>query len=180
LQACRWRVAHAEQVEMLRLRVLRLLVAVCAAIRNALRHAYVLHALAPASGLTAEIERLASHARQLAAAAPLDDPTLAPQAPDAPHSKEERKTTQNTVADQIRRQVSVIATEIVTPFQDIEDQDPEVGSTIINPLVEAARREVERYGGIVLSSTDTSIIGMFGALIAREDTHSKHAALRSR
>src|SRR5262249_62108043 len=36
-------------------------------------------------------------------------------------------------------------------------------------LGKAVRREVERYGGIVLSSTDTSVIGMFGALIARED-----------
>jgi class 3 adenylate cyclase len=165
-----WRVAHAEQVEMLRLRVLRSLVdGLRGDPQRALRHAYVLHALAPAAGLAAEIERLASHARQLATAALSADLTSAPQAPDAPHSKEGLKTIQHTVADQRRRQVSVIATEIVTRFQDIEDQDPEDGSTMIKPLVEAVRREVERYGGIVLSSTDTSIIGMFGALVARED-----------
>src|SRR5262249_17690255 len=151
-----WRVAHTEQAEMLRLRLLRLLVdGLRGDPQRALRHAYILHALVPASGLTAEIEHLASHARQLAAAARPDDLTSAPQAADASHPKEARKIIPHTVADQIRRQVSVIATEIVTPFQDIEDQDPEDGSTIIKPLIEAARREVDRYGGIVLSSTDT-------------------------
>src|SRR5215471_8578681 len=66
-----WRVAHADQAEMLRLRVLRSLVdGLRGDPQRALRHAYVLHALAPASGLATEIECLASHARQLAAAAP--------------------------------------------------------------------------------------------------------------
>lgn len=164
-----WRVALAEQVEVLRLRVLRLLVdRLRDDPEHALRHAYVLHALAPDSGSAVEIERLTSQARQLAAASSAH---LAPvqHAADVPRSKEERKATRLTVADQMRRQVSVLAAEIVTPFQDLQDEDPEAGIAIINPLVETARREVERCGGIVLSSTDASIIGVFGARIATED-----------
>ena len=165
-----WRVAQAEEVEMLRLRALRVLIdRLREDPQRALRHAFVLHALAPTSGLAAEIERLTSHARQLAAAASPDHPAPLQHASHAAPSKEERKPIRLTVADQVRRQVSVLAAEIVTPFQDLQDQDPEAGIAIISPLVEAARREVERYGGIVYSSTDASVIGIFGARVATED-----------
>jgi class 3 adenylate cyclase/predicted ATPase len=165
-----WRVAQAEEVEMLRLRALRVLVdRLRENPQRALHHAFVLHALAPAAGLAAEIERLTSRARQLATAASPDHLASLQRAPYTPPSKEQGKPTRLTVTDQVRRQVSVLAAEIVTPFQDFQDQDPEAGIAIISPLVEVARREVERYGGIVLSSTDASTIGIFGARVATED-----------
>ena len=165
-----WRVAQAEQVEVLRLRVLRLLVDGSRDDpERALRHAYVLHALAPESGLTVEIERLASQARQLAAAASSKDLAPAKHAADAPRSTDRRKPPEPVAAAQVRRQVSVLAAEIVTPFQDLQDEDPEAGIAIINPLVGTVRREVERSGGTVLSSTDASVVGIFGASLATED-----------
>ena len=113
-----WRVAQAEEVEMLRLRALRVLIdRLREDPQRALRHAFVLHALAPTAGLAAEIECLTSQARQLAAAASPDHPAPLPHASHAPPSKEERKPIRLTVADQMRRQVSVLAAEIVTPFQ---------------------------------------------------------------
>src|SRR5262245_61093046 len=74
----------------------------------------------------------------------------------APQPAVERQPPQLTVVDQMRRQVSVLAAEVVTPFQDLEAEDPEAGIAIVGPLMQTARREVERCGGIVLSSTDAS------------------------
>src|SRR5215471_8783301 len=71
-----WRVAHAEQAGMLRLRALRLLVnRMRDEPERALRHALLLQELSPESSLAAEIERIASRARQLAAA-PRGEPSV--------------------------------------------------------------------------------------------------------
>jgi DNA-binding winged helix-turn-helix (wHTH) protein/predicted ATPase len=108
---------------------------------------------------------------------PASAPPPAPPAVDAaqpaegsrPQPAGERQPPQLAVVDQTRRQVSVLAAEIVTPFQDLEAEDPEAGIAVVGPLMQAARREVERCGGIVLSSTDASLIGIFGAGRATED-----------
>src|SRR5215469_6416144 len=71
-----WRVAHAEQAGVLRLRALRLLVnRMRDEPERALRHALLLQELSPESSLAAEIERIASRARQLAAA-PRGEPSV--------------------------------------------------------------------------------------------------------
>jgi DNA-binding winged helix-turn-helix (wHTH) protein/predicted ATPase len=82
---------------------------------------------------------------------------------------EEFNQPQPMVVDQMRRRVSVLAAEVVTPFQDLEAEDPEAGIAIVGPLMETARREVEKYAGIVLSSSDASFVGIFGAGRATED-----------
>lgn len=73
------------------------------------------------------------------------------------------------LVDQTRRRVSVLAAEVLTPFQDLEAEDPEAGIAIVGPLMETARREVEKCGGLVLSSSDASIVGIFGAARATEE-----------
>jgi DNA-binding winged helix-turn-helix (wHTH) protein/predicted ATPase len=95
----------------------------------------------------------------------------APQPADGgrPRPADQPRSPQLAVVDRTRRQVSVLAAEIVTPFQDLEAEDPEAGSAVIGPLMQTARREVERCGGIVLSSTDASLVGIFGAGRATED-----------
>jgi len=79
----------------------------------------------------------------------------------------------------MRKQVSVLAVEIVTSLQEPHDDDPEAGFAIINPLVRTARREVERFGGIIISSSDASIVGIFGVGRASENhaPQACHAAL---
>src|SRR6516225_4708742 len=64
------RVAPAEQSDLVRLRILRLLVErMHDNPERALSHAVVLHALAPEAGLAAEIHQIASRAREAAASA---------------------------------------------------------------------------------------------------------------
>ena len=162
-----WRVAQAEQVEVIRLRLLRVLVE---RLRDqperALRHAHVLHALTPESGLAEEIERLAARARQIAAARPETAPPAA--AAEPPAAAEKRTPPLGVTASQMRRQVSVLAAEIAAPQQVLDDDDPEAGIAIINPLAAKARREVEKCGGSVISSTDASVVAIFGAGLATE------------
>jgi predicted ATPase/class 3 adenylate cyclase len=174
-----WRVAHAEQVEVLRLRILRLLVdRTRDEPHRALRHALVLQALAPDVSLAKEIEEIASQARELAAEASADRLTLASK-PRMPSSQAEPSGESSLAAGpregrrgilgQVRKQISVLAAEIVTPYQDFQEDDPEAGFAVINPLVQMARREVERWGGTVISSSDASVVGIFGAGLPTED-----------
>jgi len=161
-----WRVAHADAVEVLRLRLLRLLVdGLKDEPQRALAYAYVLNALAPDRSLAAEIDALAARARQLAAGA---QPQLAPARP-AARAATPAPEPARISAEELRRQVSVLAAEIMAPLQEHADEDPEAGMAVIGPLLEAARREVERRGGIVLSATDASMVGIFGARLASED-----------
>jgi DNA-binding SARP family transcriptional activator len=166
-----WRVAQAEQVEVIRLRLLRVLVdRLRSQPERALRHAHVLHALAPEPGLAEEIERLAARARQMAAAAPsAQTETARPAAVAEPPAASEEGTPRRATASQVRRQVSVLAAEVAAPQQVLHDEDPEAGIAILNPLVGTVRREVETCGGSVISATDASVVGIFGAALATED-----------
>ncbi len=166
-----WRVAEAEQVEMIRLRLLRALVdRLGGQPERALRHAHVLHALAPEPSLAEEIERLAAQARHMAAAASSQQPAQADPmaAAGPPPAAAERGQQPPATASQTRRQVSVLAAEIAAPLQSHEE-DPEAGIAFIKPLVGKVHREVERCGGSVISSTDASVVAIFGAGLATED-----------
>jgi predicted ATPase/class 3 adenylate cyclase len=161
-----WRVACAEQAGMLRLRALRLLVnRMRDEPERALRHALLLQELSPESGLATEIESIASRARRLVAAPrgeagvpkreePIVEPAGGLQAPI-------QVINSQALLDQMRKQVSVLAIEILTSLQDLLD-DPEAGFAVTSPLVRTARSEVERCGGTIISSSDASIIAIFG------------------
>src|SRR6266568_3020904 len=157
-----WRVVHADQAAVLRLRALRVLLERTRGDpERALRHAHMLQALAPDELKVAEIERLASAARQSASAA---SPGCIEAVEDPERSAGgSRKPRGPSITEPLRRQVSVLAAEIVTPFQSLQDDDPEAGSAIIDPLVRIACREVERHGGTIIGSSDASIVGIFGA-----------------
>ena len=174
-----WRVAHAEQAEVLRLRILRLLLdRTRDEPDRALRHALVLQALAPDADLVREIEQIGSQARQLAAKASADRAMPTPQA-GVPSSQTEGsgeyplgvspRAGQQGILEQVRKQISVLATEIVTPFQDLQEDDPEAGFAVINQFVQIARCEVERCGGTVITSSDATVVGIFGARLPTED-----------
>src|SRR6516162_1099014 len=75
-----WRVAHAEQAEVLRLRILRLLLdRTRDEPDRALRHVLGLQALAPDADLVREIEQIGSQARQFATGTSADGPISATQ-----------------------------------------------------------------------------------------------------
>jgi len=164
-----WRVAHAEQAGVLRLRALRLLVnRMRDEPERALRHALLLQELSPEAGLTPEIESIASRARQLAAAAPREESSMPQREAEPvaePHCDLDATPSEviyrHAILDQVRKQVSVLAIEILTSLQDLQD-DPEAGFAVTTPLMRAARCEVERCGGTIISSSDASIVAIFG------------------
>src|SRR5262245_52360763 len=117
-----WRVAHADAVEVLRLRLLRLLVdGLRDEPQRAVAYAYVLNALAPDRNLAAEIDARPARARQLAAGG---QPPLAAARP-AARAAAAAPEPARLPAEELRRQVSVLAAELMAPVQEHEDEDPE-------------------------------------------------------
>jgi pimeloyl-ACP methyl ester carboxylesterase/DNA-binding SARP family transcriptional activator len=78
--------------------------------------------------------------------------------------------------DSDRRQVTVLALEIVSPLQALEIDDPEVFADHLDPLSDQVAATVERHYGTILSRSDGSLTAVFGAARATED----HAYLACR
>lgn len=70
--------------------------------------------------------------------------------------------------DQSRKQVTVLALEIVSPLTAFEDDDPEAALAVMDPLTAAARRAVEDAGGTVIGADPSGLTALFGAPVARE------------
>jgi class 3 adenylate cyclase len=176
-----WRVAHVEDAELLCLRALRLLID---RTQNdpgrALRYAHMLHMLSPEdTRLNEEIRRLALTARE-SVAAPSPEPLLEGTRTGEAESRSaiiqsgqgndtEANAVPASISDQTRRLISVLAAEIMTTRQAVEEDDPEAGLPIADALIAFACEEVEKHGGKVTSRSGASIIGIFGASAAAED-----------
>jgi DNA-binding SARP family transcriptional activator/predicted ATPase/class 3 adenylate cyclase len=162
-----WRIAHEEQTKLVRLRVLRELVERTKdAPEQALKHAHVLLSLAPdEQGLTGELKLLASAARSKVVGVVSKEPTM-PQPVEVTTAPQPRLP---STSGRFRRQVSVLAAEIVTPFQARQNEDPEADLSILDPLIRTACQEVERHGGAVINANDAMVVGIFGAGLALED-----------
>jgi pimeloyl-ACP methyl ester carboxylesterase len=78
--------------------------------------------------------------------------------------------------DSDRRQVTVLALEIVSPLQAFDLDDPEIFADHLDPLFDQVAANVERHYGTILSRTDGSLTAVFGAAHATED----HAYLACR
>ena len=74
----------------------------------------------------------------------------------------------------MRRQISVLAVEIVSPYLSIETSDPETAVDFLDPLMAMVLNAVERNGGTVLSRDDTTMTAVFGIGTASEN-HAWHA-----
>lgn len=168
-----WRIAEADHLGLIRLRVLRLLVErIGDDPARALRYAHLLKALAPDDepGLAARID-------ELTAAARVHAPEPAPAAERKPATRSATATPATAPAqapatetvDQSRRQVSAVAVEIISPLADAPGSDPEADYTAIAPRIQAICGEIERHGGILISATDASIVGVFGVGASSED-----------
>ena len=83
---------------------------------------------------------------------------------------------QRAELDSDRRQVSVLALEIVSPLQSFELDDPEAFADDLDPLFTQIVATVERHFGTILSRSDGSLTAVFGAARATED----HAYLACR
>ncbi|HUE47199.1 MAG TPA: alpha/beta fold hydrolase, partial [Aestuariivirgaceae bacterium] len=78
--------------------------------------------------------------------------------------------------DSDRRQVTVLALEIVSPLQAFELDDPEIFADHLDPLFDQVAATVERHYGTILSRADGALTAVFGAAHATED----HAYLACR
>ena len=83
---------------------------------------------------------------------------------------------QRPVLDSDRRQVTVLALEIVSPLQAFELDDPEVFADHIDPLFDQVAATVERHYGTILFRADGALTAVFGAAHATEE----HAYLACR
>jgi pimeloyl-ACP methyl ester carboxylesterase/DNA-binding SARP family transcriptional activator/class 3 adenylate cyclase len=78
--------------------------------------------------------------------------------------------------DSDRRQITVLALEIVSPLQAFELDDPEVFADHLDPLFDQVAATVERHYGTILSRADGALTAVFGAAHATEE----HAYLACR
>jgi class 3 adenylate cyclase len=69
----------------------------------------------------------------------------------------------------MRRQITVLAVEIVTPYLSIETSDPETVVSFLDPLMALVLNAVERNGGTVLSRDDATMVAVFGVGTASEN-----------
>jgi class 3 adenylate cyclase len=74
----------------------------------------------------------------------------------------------------MRRQISVLAVEIVSPYLSIEISNPETVLDFLDPLMALMLDAVERNGGTVLSRDDTTMTAVFGIGAASEN-HARRA-----
>jgi pimeloyl-ACP methyl ester carboxylesterase/DNA-binding SARP family transcriptional activator/tetratricopeptide (TPR) repeat protein len=72
-------------------------------------------------------------------------------------------------ADQMRKPVSVLALELISPLQAFEAEDPEIAVELLDPLMNAASDAVRRHGGEIASVSDATLSAVFGARKATED-----------
>jgi pimeloyl-ACP methyl ester carboxylesterase/DNA-binding SARP family transcriptional activator/tetratricopeptide (TPR) repeat protein len=68
-----------------------------------------------------------------------------------------------------RKQVSVLAVELISPLQAFEAEDPEIAVNLLDPLMNAATDAVRRHGGELVAVSDATLTAVFGARQATED-----------
>lgn len=153
-----WRLSLANEVDLLRAKILRTLVdRLATEPARALPHALALQAMDPANGrLAAEVNAVAESARELAVTAPdrrrspltFDDDTGA-------------TPTKPAFADGERQDVTILSIEIVTPLHGFASVAPDVVFQQLDPLFEAAHKLIERHAGIVTTSGSSGITALF-------------------
>lgn len=69
---------------------------------------------------------------------------------------------------QARKQISVLALELIVPALSFEATDPELGIDLMTPLNAAATDAVLRHGGVIVQRGETHLVAVFGAPTASE------------
>jgi len=153
-----WRLSLANEVDLLRARILRILVdRLAAEPSRALPHALALQAMDPAnSGLAAEVNAVAESARERAVMAsdghrsPLKSSEGTGAAPAKP-----------AFVDGERQDVTILSIEIVSPLHGFASVAPDVVFRQLDPLFDAAHKLIERHAGIVSASGSSGITALF-------------------
>jgi len=154
-----WRLSFANEVDLLRARILRTLVdRLAAEPSRALPHVLVLHSMDPAnSGLAAEVKAIAESARAQAVNAP---ETVRP----GGLPSDDRSGTVPVKAafmDGERQDVTILSIEIISPLHGFASVAADVVFRELDPLFEATHKLIERFGGIVSASGSSGITALF-------------------
>ena len=68
-----------------------------------------------------------------------------------------------------RKKITVLFADIADSTAIIENLDPEAAAGLLQPLLDAMKRSVHRYGGTVNKIQGDGIMALFGAPVAMED-----------
>ena len=175
-----WRTSQINDVDLLRARILRTLVArLDGDPTRALPYAHALLAMSPADEqLAAAIRALAEKARAQAMQMPLKPSPIDAELP-VPEAAASTSGVQPSAADAEaeRKHVTMITIEIISPLHAFVSIDPELVMQQVDPLFEATLAIVEQSGGTISSSGDSRITAIFGATASNE--HHAVAACRA-
>jgi class 3 adenylate cyclase len=155
-----WRLSLANEVDVLKARMLRTLVdRLASEPSRALPHAYALQSMDPANGaLAAEVKALTESARELAIKLPGADRRDALQ-PGA--EQDGGALAKFAIADGKRQDVTVLSIGIVSPLHGFASVAPDVVFRQLDPLFESVHKLIDRHGGIVTASGHSGITALF-------------------
>jgi DNA-binding SARP family transcriptional activator/class 3 adenylate cyclase len=159
-----WRLTQANDVDLLRVRVLRTLIERLASEPSrALPHARALQAVNPMnSALAAEVKRLTDLVREQTVRMPPEVGEGTRQ-PAAPHIGSAVPAKPATIVNGERQHVTVLSIEIVSPIHGFAAMTADAAVQQMDPLFESGHGIIDRHGGIVIASGNSSITALFGS-----------------
>lgn len=173
-----WRVAIANELEVLRIGILSLLIDRLAdEPSRALLHAHVLQSLLPEDeALARRTETLNRQARE-AAGRETSKPEPAteqiryedPETPTQPETQSDPNSAILDFAERFRAHVTVLAIDIVNASQSFEDYDPESGQGLVEKVQADIRQMLENYSASILGIGNGEIVAAFGIDNRSED-----------
>jgi DNA-binding SARP family transcriptional activator len=152
-----WRLSLANELELLRARILRTLVDRLAAEPSlALPYALALQAMDPAnSSLAAEVNAVAKSARERAVTA--QDEHRSPLKSGGPGAASAKLA----FVDGASQDVTILSIEIISPLHGFASVAPDVVFRQLDPLFDAAHKLIERHAGIVSASGSSGVTALF-------------------
>lgn len=158
-----WRLTQINDVELLRVRILRTLIERLASEPSrALPYARALQAINPTnSALAAEVNRLMDLSRELTVRMPpeIGEDTWQPA---APHIGSAAPTKTPIVSGE-RQPVTVLSIEIVSPIHGFAAMTADAAMQQMDPLFESSHSIIDRHCGVVIASGNSSVTALFGS-----------------
>jgi hypothetical protein len=171
-----WRIAIANEVEVGRIRVLQELIRRLADTpERAVLYGHALRSIVSDDvGVTKQVDALSEAARRSV----LKPAEIAPEAKSEAETgvhhrkvlsgKQPEVTTPPPAAlEETRKQISVLAVEIVTPVHGYDEADPEVFMQAVEPVLDLGTSVIEQRAGTVVHRGQADLTAIFGALSSR-------------
>jgi tetratricopeptide (TPR) repeat protein len=172
-----WRIAVANEVEFGRIRVLQELIRRLADTpERAIVYGHALRSIVSDDAeVTKQVDALGEAARRSVLKPAEIAPEAKCEAETGVHHREVLSGNQPEVPtppaalEEARKQISVLAVEIVTPVHGYDEADPEIFMQTIEPLLDLGTSVVEQRAGTVVHRGQADLTAIFGALAPVED-----------